>query len=184
MSTPYIITVMSHDRVGIVADVTHAVRAMQGNLEDMSQTVIRGYFTMILLAQFPDGTDVDALRAAFQAITPLHDCEIGIKPFVNDTPVTDDDNSSSDNLYVLTAAGPDGIGLVDSLAEYLRQKNINIVDLSTKSANGFYTMMFLVSLPENSDVGKLKRSLQIAVEDIGLSVGLRHQALFRAANEI
>ncbi|HQL08455.1 MAG: hypothetical protein GX617_08505 [Lentisphaerae bacterium] len=182
MPTPYIITVMSHDRVGIVADVTHAVRSLQGNLEDMSQTVIRGYFTMILLAQFPDGTGEDALRKAFRAITPLRDCEIGIKPFIAD----EDENadSSGDNLYVLTASGPDGIGLVDTLAEYLRQKNINIVDLSTKSANGQYTMMFLVSLPENSDVGKLKRSLQIAVENIGLSVGLRHQALFRAANEI
>ena len=29
-----------------------------------------------------------------------------------------------------------------------------------------------------------ERSLQIAVENIGLSVGLRHHALFRAANEI
>ena len=29
MPTPYIINVMSHDRVGIVADVTHAVRSLQ-----------------------------------------------------------------------------------------------------------------------------------------------------------
>ncbi|MGI5923227.1 MAG: glycine cleavage system protein R [Lentisphaeria bacterium] len=182
MSTPYIITIMSHDRVGIVADVTHAIRSLQGNLEDMSQTVIRGYFTMILLAQFPDGMSEATLRNAFRDVSSLGDCEIGIKPFIPDADKHAD--NSSDNLYVLTAAGPDGIGLVDTLAEYLRQKNINIVDLSTKSINGQYTMMFVVSLPENTDVGKLKRSLQIAVEDVGLNVGLRHQALFRAANEI
>lgn len=182
MSTPYIITVMSHDRVGIVADVTRAVRSLRGNLEDMSQTVIRGYFTMILLAQFPDGTDEASLRGAFRAIAALGDCEIGIKPFVAEK--VQDRTEDSDQLYVLTASGPDGIGLVAILAEYLRQKNINIVDLSSKSAQGVYTMMFLISLPPHSDVGKLKHSLQIAVEDLGLSVGLRHQGLFRAANEI
>ena len=50
----FILSIMSQDRVGIVADVAGAIKALRGNLEDMTQTVLRGYFTMILLAEFPD----------------------------------------------------------------------------------------------------------------------------------
>ena len=64
MSIPYIISVMSHDRIGIIADVTAAIKTLHGNLEDLSQTVLRGYFSMILLARFPDGTTEDNLRKA------------------------------------------------------------------------------------------------------------------------
>ena len=55
MSKPYMISVMSHDRVGIIADVTGAIKSLHGNLEDLSQTVMKGYFTMLLLATFQTG---------------------------------------------------------------------------------------------------------------------------------
>ena len=85
---------------------------------------------------------------------------------------------------MLTASGPDHIGLVAALAEYLRQKDINIIDLATRRENDDYIMMFLVSLPPTLDVAKLQRSLKIAMEEFGLEVGLRHHALFRRANDI
>ena len=92
--------------------------------------------------------------------------------------------AAADNMYVLTASGPDHIGLVATLAEYLRQKNINIIDLATRRENDDYIMMFLVSLPPTIDVAKLQHSLKIAMEAVGLEVGLRHRALFLRANEI
>ena len=56
---------MSRDRVGIVRDVSAAVRDLHGDIADLSQTVLRGYFTMILLVTFPGDVDetqiVDAL---------------------------------------------------------------------------------------------------------------------------
>ncbi len=183
MSTPYIISVMSHDRIGIIADVTAAIKALHGNLEDLSQTVLRGYFSMILLARFPDGTTEDNLRQALHAVKDLAMFEIGIEPF-NETLPAPPPPAAADNMYVLTASGPDHIGLVATLAEYLRQKNINIIDLATRRENDDYIMMFLVSLPPTIDVAKLQHSLKIAMEAVGLEVGLRHRALFLRANEI
>ena len=179
----YVISVMFKDRVGIIADVTSAIKKIGGNLEDLSQTVMRGYFTMLLLAAFPDGTDVKHIQEAFHAVKGLENFEIGIVPFVQDDAATAAESEDQD-LYVLTASGPDAPGLVASVAEYLRQKSINIVDLTTKVSQGQYLMMFLVKLPPRTDVGKLKRSLQIATADLGLKTELRHQALFKKTNEI
>ena len=91
---------------------------------------------------------------------------------------------SSDDLYVITASGPDRVGLVAELTEYLRLKDINIIDLATRSEQSTYIMMLLVKLPDGTDVAKLKKGLQIAMEEFGLSVEIRHQAIFSKTNEI
>ena len=179
----YVISVMFKDRVGIIADVTSAIKKIGGNLEDLSQTVMRGYFTMLLLAAFPEGTDVKNIQEAFHAVKGLENFEIGIVPFEQDDEAIAAESEDQD-LYVLTASGPDAPGLVAFVAEYLRQKSINIVDLTTKVSQGQYLMMFLVKLPPKTDVGKLKRSLQIATTELGLKTELRHQALFKKTNEI
>ena len=183
MAIPYMISVMSHDRVGIIADVTGAIKSLHGNLEDLSQTVMKGYFTMLLLATFPDGTEEEALRKALHAVKGLSSFEIGVLPYEN-TDNAPDDHEDTSNLYILTATGPDDVGLVAALSSYLKLKQINIIDLASKNDQGNYIMMFLVKLPDGTNVGKLKRGLQIAMEKYGLTVELRHQAIFSKTNEI
>ena len=43
------VTVLGHDRPGIVADVTRALADLHGNLEDSTMTLLRGHFVMVLL---------------------------------------------------------------------------------------------------------------------------------------
>ncbi len=183
MSKPYVISVMSHDRVGIIADVTGAIKQLHGNLEDMSQTVMKGYFTMLLLADFPGDVNEEQLRKALHAVKGLSSFEIGLLPYEppKDAPKP---SATSDDLYVITASGPDRVGLVAELTEYLRLKDINIIDLATRCEQNTYIMMLLVKLPEGTDVAKLKKGLRIAMEVFGLSVEIRHQAIFSKTNEI
>ena len=49
----YIISVTAADRVGIVYSVTGALLDLGGNILELSQTVMRGYFTIILEVEFP-----------------------------------------------------------------------------------------------------------------------------------
>ena len=44
-----IVSVFSKDRVGIIADVTNLIASMNINILDLSQTVMDGIFTMIML---------------------------------------------------------------------------------------------------------------------------------------
>jgi len=44
-----IITVLGLDKIGIIANVTGLLSKLLINIEDISQTVIQGYFTMIML---------------------------------------------------------------------------------------------------------------------------------------
>ena len=44
-----IVTVLGHDRVGITAAVCAMLASFDVNILDISQTVLQGYFTMIML---------------------------------------------------------------------------------------------------------------------------------------
>lgn len=180
----FILSIMSRDRVGIVADVAGAIKALQGNLEDMTQTVLRGYFTMILLAEFPDDLDQAAVRDGLARNSALAGLAIDLAPFTDSAAAQPQATPSDDSLYVLTSSGPDRPGIVSTIAELLRAKDINIVDLNTTVHQGAYNVMLLVSIPAGTDVAKLKRSIQVTMGDLGLKAELRHQALFRKTNDI
>lgn len=184
MSIPFMISVMAQDRVGIIADVTGAVKHLGGNLEDISQTVLRGYFTMLLLARFPSEMTAERVRNAFSENLGTKDLQIGVVPFTGDCSVPKIELEDVQDAYVVTASGPDKVGLVAALSEYLRLKDVNILDLATRSENGTYTMILLVRLPSGTDVAKLKRSLQTSMEEHDMKVELRHQAIFRKVNDI
>jgi len=181
MAKPFVISIMAEDRVGIVADVSTAIRNLGGNLADMSQTVLRGHFTMILIASFPEEATRDTVSAALRSVEGETPFAVGVR---EPHEIPDEPSAIAENQYVLTAVGPDRIGLVSAVTEYLRQKEINIQDLSTCVEDGVYTMILLLNLKLGTDVARLKHSLQIAMEDVALSVELRHHALFRSTNEI
>ena len=49
-----IVTVVGKDRVGIIAQVCTTLAAYQVNVLDISQTVMQGYFTMMMAAEISE----------------------------------------------------------------------------------------------------------------------------------
>lgn len=50
-SSRFIITVIGSDRVGIVASITTVMASFKVNIVDITQTIMQGIFTMIMLAE-------------------------------------------------------------------------------------------------------------------------------------
>jgi len=49
-----IVTVVGHDKVGIIAGVSKALSEKNVNILDVSQTTMQDYFTMMMLVDIPD----------------------------------------------------------------------------------------------------------------------------------
>ena len=177
-----VISIMKRDRVGIVADVTAALQELDGNLADLSQTVLRGYFTMIMVADFPASVGLETIRETLAAVAPEDPFEIGLK--LPDVSLVPEPRAYPQGHYVLTAVGPDRIGLVAEVSAYLRDRDINIDDLATQAEHGRYTMIFAVDLPPATDVGKFQREMQAAMDPTGVTAVIQHHDIFRALNEI
>ncbi len=182
MSSDYVISIMTRDRVGIIADVTGAIQKLEGNLADLSQTVLRGYFSMIVIASFPKAVHPEDIRRAFLALDPDNPFEIGIKPYLELPNLPD--SVPEENKYVVTVTGPDRVGFVAAVSRHLAAHGINIEDLTTTVEQDHYIMFLLVDLPAETSVAHLKKTLQAEMAEIGATVELQHRDIFRATNEI
>ncbi|KRK87144.1 ACT domain-containing protein [Lentilactobacillus sunkii] len=49
-----VITVIGHDQIGIVATVSQRLAALKVNITDISQTLMHGDFTMMLMGEWDD----------------------------------------------------------------------------------------------------------------------------------
>ena len=66
-----IITVVGLDRVGIIGELCTVLAGMQINVEDISQTLMRNYFAMILLVDTScSGKTLDEITLALQEKEP------------------------------------------------------------------------------------------------------------------
>jgi glycine cleavage system transcriptional repressor len=183
LRTQYVITVLARDRVGIIADVSHAISELEGDIADLRESVLRGYLTMMLLATFPAAQTPETIRQRLLALNaqgapPLdivvHPAEDALPPAPSDIPP---------HAYVLTATGRDRIGFVASVSGFCARHHLNILDLSTAVSAGAYSMILLVDLGQE-EVAEVRRQLQAFGQETGLHLMLQHYTIFKATNEV
>lgn len=172
-----VISVMDRDRAGIVAEVTEGISALGGNLADLRESVLRGYFTMILVASFPEGTTPAQVEMKLGEGNSLL---VSVK--VADGALSDAEASSQ--VYVLSAVGRDRIGLVAQVSRFCCGRGVNILDLASHVEDDQYTMMLQIDLADAISRDDFKAELSGFGEQTGLNIVLQHNDIFRATNEI
>ncbi len=178
----YVISITSRDRVGIIHDVSGAISYMNGDLADMRQQVLRGYFTMILHVTFPATVRTDEIRHRLTSVgTSDAAIEVSIKAVNQHQPET---SGSMDNCYVLTADGEDRIGFVATVTKFCKDNDINILDLTTTVTEDRYIMILFIDLSKCQAMDELRERLDRFALDTDLNMVLQHYDIFRATNEI
>jgi len=175
---------MSADRVGIIADVAGCLSLLQGDIADLRQSVLQGYFTMILLATFPPEVTADALKTQLSAISrPGHPpLEVAVTPVANPTAVTQP--VAPENIYMLTASGQDRIGFVTTVAAFCADHAINILDLATTANDGRYMMILQVDLSRCASLATVQRALHQFAQKHTIQLVLQHNDIFEATHAI
>ena len=68
MKNKFIITVVGHDTVGIIAKVCTYLAEHQVNILDISQTIVDGYFIMMMIVDAAQAGDVTELSSDLGAL--------------------------------------------------------------------------------------------------------------------
>ena len=172
-----IISVMDRDRAGIVADVTEGIRAQGGNLADLRQQVLCGYFSMIFIATFPEELSAASVEDALAKGT-------GSRVLVECADSIPADEDPSDHVSVLTAVARDRACLVALVSRFCSERSINILDLSSHVDSEKYAMMLQLDLSDIESLDNLRAELATFGESNGLNLVLQHNDIFRATNEV
>lgn len=172
-----VISVMDRDRPGIVAEVTEGISSLGGNLADLRESVLCGYFTMILVASFPDDISAETVEQALAK-------ETASRVSVELTEGSLTENGDAEQTYVLSAVGRDRVGLVAQVSRFCCGRGINILDLASHVEDDQYTMMLQLDLSSIQSLETLRAELSEFGNKTGLNLVLQHNDIFRATNEI
>jgi glycine cleavage system transcriptional repressor len=199
MGKQMVMSVMSKDRPGIVADITGVIYQLKGDLADINQSVLRDYFSMILIATFDDAVTPEDVAAGFSRIPSSTKLEVVVKE-VETLPAFVAAEQGRE-VYVLTAQGRNKSGLVHSISLFCYQHGINILDLATTLKGDLYTMILQLDFSRveammvrdgltSQETGMagamdiIRADLARCAGESGLHVVLQHEDIFKAANEI
>ncbi len=181
MSKQMIISVMSKDRTGIIADITGAIFELGGDLADLNQSVLCGYLTMILFASF------DEEISAGQVIDRINEIDSPTALDVVAREVEDiarTDTGLPQKTYIMTSQGANRKGLVYGISSFCYHNDINILDLATTIQGDTYTMVLQLDLSRVASIADLRAALQNYARQNDLQIILQHHDLFKVTNEI
>ena len=74
-----ILTTVGQDKTGIVAGVSGFLAEKEINILDLSQTILNGYFTMMMVVDVPDDADFTALSSELNNLGKKLGVEINIR---------------------------------------------------------------------------------------------------------
>lgn len=163
--TQLAITVLGHDRPGIIAEATRALADLGLNIEDSTMTLLRGHFAMMLISEGEHA--VAEVEAALATLTQDGSLSVSVR----EVPV--EETAGTGASYLLSVHGGDRPGIVSRLVGEVAGVGGNITDLATRLSGGLYVLTAEVDLPADTDVAGLEASLGAVAADLGVGVSLR-----------
>ena len=167
--TLHAITVLGHDRPGIIAETTSRLADLGLNLEDSTMTLLRGHFAMMLICagQAPEASIIRALE-------PLT-ADGTLTVTVREVPAEQQPASAqpAPAQWVLTVHGGDRAGIVSSIIAHVASVGGNITDLTTRLAGDLYLLVAEIDLPAGVDVEALQREIASEASRLGVGAALR-----------
>ena len=173
----YIVTVTAADRVGIVHSVTGTIRDRGGNVRELSQTVMRGYFTIILAVEFAEPLDPDALGRTIAERGRRFDLTVAViaaRAEAMTPPVADGER------FILTVLGADRPGNIHGIAGCLAALGVNVEDLHARADNGVFMLVMEAFLPADLPPSEVRAELERYGRDLGLESFVQHENIFKA----
>jgi glycine cleavage system transcriptional repressor len=153
------------DRPGIVAAVTAGLAELGCNLEDVSTSLLRGHFAMVLVFSSPAAAAAEEIRRHLLAGAQGFDLHLDIWPITELVP-------EGRTSHVLRIHGPDRIGIVASIAEVIAARGGSIREMSCSREEGrrpTYVVVLELEIPAGSEAG----GLQLALDEAAARLGLR-----------
>jgi glycine cleavage system transcriptional repressor len=159
------ITVVGHDRPGIIARTAEVLSAYGMNLEDSSMTLLRGHFAMTLICagETPAAEVEQALVAAMDP-----SLAVTVRQVADEL-----DRQPVGSTYLVAVHGADRLGIVARLAGAIAAAGGNITDLTTRLTGDLYVLVAEVDLPPGADVSALRAALAATSRELGVDTTLR-----------
>jgi glycine cleavage system transcriptional repressor len=180
-----ILSVLGHDRPGIVAAVTNILFECDCNIQNVSQTILKTEFAgSFIISMPPDLTQEELRRTLTDGLAALN-MHIHIESVLEQKAALVSANAEP---FVITTKGPDRKGLVAGISAIIARYGANITNLQAVFKGGDEPgdniMIYEVDIPVDIDRQGFYRALRAEAESLALSISIQHRNIFEAINRI
>ena len=180
-----ILTVLGHDRPGIVAAVAKVLYEQNCNIENVSQTILQTEFAGSFIVTLPMDLPLDRLRDMLLAEMAQMEMHVHIKPIADDIAVQ---ASNASEPFVITTRGPDRKGLVAGISAVISAYGVNITNLQAVFKGGAEPgnniMIYEVDIPTKIELNDFYRDLRDKAAELALHISIQHRNIFESINRI
>ena len=180
-----ILSVLGHDRPGIVAAVTGILFDLNCNIENVSQTILQTEFSGSFIVTLPQDLSLEDLHESFiENLTPM-ELHVHIEPLLKKKRTL---TARESEPFVITTKGPDRQGLVAGISDVIAGHGVNITNLQAVFKGGDEPgdniMIYEVDIPIDIDQQALYRDLREKAESLTLDISIQHRNIFETINRI
>ena len=164
--TLHALTVLGHDRPGIIAETTDRLAGLGLNLEDSSMTRLRGHFAMTLICA--GAATTETIQAALADLAADDRLTVTVREVADESGTAD-----LGTPWVLTVHGGDRPGIVSSVLAEVAAVGGNVTDLTTRLSGELYLLVAELDLPADADADALAAAIDAAAGRLGVVATLR-----------
>ncbi len=176
----YVISVLIADRPGILRDVTSTVTNLGANIDGIRQTVVAGYFTVMLTATLPAQFSATDVQQNMLKSFPSGDASITVVPY----DATQAMGKGANERYMVTLTGDDHAGILQAVTNFFAERQINIEDWNVEFHGPHITHVGQISVPTLLDVHQVQTEFRHLAQELQLKAGMQHEYIFRAISEV
>lgn len=177
-----VISLMSRDRVGIIAAVAKSICGMGGTIGAITQTVMQEYFTILLTADFSTDMPLDEVKKNIEGSGQQGEFHVSVRE--RDGRQAAGPAGQESDQFVLTITGAYQSDIISRLSSFLAGRNINIIDLYASTQDEQILLIGQVTIPHDQDIMHVQIDLKGLWKDYPLTVNVQHENIFAATNEI
>ena len=180
-----VISVLGPDRPGIIAAVSKMLVEKDGNIENVSQTILQSEFSGIFIVALPSQLPIEELEAFLkEGLAPLNH-HVFVKPLeIGGITFT----MGKSEPFVITTRGPDRKGLVAAMTEIIARYGVNVTNLQAVFKGGDdpnnNIMIYEVDIPADIDQMGFYSDLRSKAAELSLLISIQHRNIFEAINRI
>ena len=168
--TQLALSAIGRDRPGIVAEVTRTLLGHSLNITDSQMAVLGGRFTMMLIVEAPEATDLEAVGEELEDTRARLGLDaLSLSPLAETASA-----AAAVPSHIVTVYGVDHPGIVHAVSARLAARSVNVTDLETRLVGeGLYAMVLEIALPAGLDAEALGAMLAEVGAEQGVEVTVR-----------
>lgn len=179
-----VVSVIGLDCPGVVYAVSSTLSALECNIEEVSQTILKNQFAAIFVANKQESLDNGTIHTQLSKAIESRGMHLSVT--IRDFEVGDTSGSAESEPFVVTVDGEDRFEIIAAFSKIFADQKVNIENLKAlmPAEEKRALLVFEISLPMEIDRNALRRTLKDKARTLGLQLSMQHRDIFEALHRV